>query len=575
MKTHLLIILLILISFSLCAQETDFTVPDSLMMKLKEFRQNDDKRAQTLIDLIEYCFDQRQNEAALPYIKELRNLKFYTEGDYYQTALCDYYYACYLGWTNQLEDAMEWTDRSLGSLENAMQNEETQRLFARIKLVKSHCYFRLNLFSEEYNCLQDGIEAAEIIEDSLLLGKLYNNLGLMYQNIFRIDESFEGLYKSIRYYPNSFSALLNLGITHHIAKQVDTTYQYYDSAYIYMDYALEMAKDKSDSILIFHRIGCMKSFDKKYDEALDYLYRALEGYDQCKSSLYDRSIIRREIALTQKDKGNLGQAMEYIDEAIQMAELGEDLKALVFSYGVRSNIEKQKGNYKAALEDAERLMETEDRISKLQDGDKLVRNEQDLIKRKAQEQLRFEQYKAEQLQRITWIITGIFVFFCLLLTILIVIFNRKRRKLLEMELNVQHREMATKALNQMHVNEVLKDVVNRLKQIQEASDGSQVGLASMIRDLNEMVDDGSEKNFDFLFTKVHPEFYNNLKKDFPDLTTNDLRLCAFIKAKLSIKEIAELNHMNADSVKNSRSRLRKKMGLTDINDSLDDLISKY
>ena len=96
MKRLLLIIIIILLGSPCWAQEDASILPDSLTSQLKEFRQNDDKRAQILIDLIEYCFDHRQHEAALPYIKELRNLKYYTEGDYYQVALCDYYYACFL-----------------------------------------------------------------------------------------------------------------------------------------------------------------------------------------------------------------------------------------------------------------------------------------------------------------------------------------------------------------------------------------------------------------------------------------------------------------------------------------------
>lgn len=574
MKRTLLILILMLASVSGWAQENEFRVPDSLMMKLKENRSDNEMRASNLVDIIEYHIENRKINLAMPYIKELREMKFYTEGDYYRKALCDYYYACYLCNTNQVQDAMQWIEHSIDALENAMENNYSRRLFVRISLVKGSCLFRLNLFSEEYNCLQDGIEVAEIIADSILLGKLYNNLGLMYQNIFRIDESFESLYKSIRYYTNNFAALLNLGITHNMAKLVDSTYQYFDSAYIYMDYALDVAKDKYDSVSIYHRIGCLKAHDNDYEEALDYLYKAMEVYDQCNSSLYERSIIRREIAIVQKNMGNLDQAMELINEAIQMAEFGEDLKVLCFSYGVRSDIEKRMGNYKAALEDAEKLMETNDKISKLQDGDKLVQNEHDLIKRKAQEQLRFEQFKAKQKQRTTWIVIGILIFFSLTTAIMLAMINRKRCKMLELELNIQNREITSKVMAQMHFNEVLGDVVGKLDEISH-KDEAKNGLNHVIKDLKDMVDNGSKKDFDYYFVQIHPDFYKKLSDDFPNLTQNDLRLCAFIKAKMNTKDIAALNNMSADSVKNSRSRLRKKLGITDVNASLSDFVSKY
>ena len=127
----------------------------------------------------------------------------------------------------------------------------------------------------------------------------------------------------------------------------------------------------------------------------------------------------------------------------------------------------------------------------------------------------------------------------------------------------------------MHVNEVLGDVVEKLSKIQNTPNGGGTSLTSTIHDLKEMVDDGSKKDFDYYFVQVHPDFYKHLSADFPDLTPNDLRLCAFVVAKLNIKEIAELNNMSADSVKNARSRLRKKLGLTDPNASLLTFLSKY
>ena len=579
MKSLLRSIFLTLFAFlalSATAQEkaTALALPDSLVGKLKENRQNDDVRGKALVDIIEYLFEHRQHEAALPYIKELRNLKYYNEGDYYQVALCDYYYACYLCNTNQPQEALRWVEKSFDSLENAIENADTRKLFVRISLTKGSCYFKLNLYSEEYNCLQEGLEVAEIDQDSLLLWKLHNNLGVMYQNLYRNRESFESLLKALKYSPNNFTVLFNLAIGHTLAKEMDSTYQSYDSAYLYMYQALNVAKSKEDSVSVLYRLGCMKAMDKSYEESKDYLTRALNYYEQ-NGALHNLCFTKRELAIIERDMGNLDRALEHINETIQIAEFGDESEVLAYCYGIKSEIESKLGYFEAAYYDAENQKKAAEKLSQSRNEEKLFQSEQNWFIIKAQEQLRYEQFKAKQKQRTTWIVASILVFFCMVIAILLISMNRKRRKMLELKLNAQNREMASKALNQMHVNEVLEDIVNRLNQIQNTSEGTEVGLSSMIHDLNEMVDDGSKKDFDYFFVKVHPDFYANLKKDFPDLTTNDLRLCAFIKAKLSTKEIAELNNMSADSVKNSRSRLRKKMGLTDPNESLDNLISKY
>ena len=557
-------------------EATTLALPDSLVGKLKENRQNDDVRGKALADIIEYLFEHRQHEAALPYIKELRNLKYYTEGDYYQVALCDYYYACYIG-KNDPREALQWADKSLEALKNTIENKDTSKLYARIKLAKSGCLVLLNLLPEAYNSTQEGIEMAEKISDSVLLGKLYNNMGIMYLQADRIQESFSSFQKSLRNLPNNFEALYNLCIAHSVAKELDSTYQYYDSAYFYKEHLLVAARNRQDTTATYYRTGCMKSFERKYDEAILFLLQAYENMreneniEQFGLDFYNMWGTLRELSLVSLNMGHLDQALEFIDKAIQMAETSNHIDALASSFGIKSDILSRKGDYKAAYEYAQKQQECNAELNQLQDVVKLSQYERDLLLRESEEQLRYEKQK----QQTTWIVAGLLAFFSILVAILLVVYNRKRRRMLELELDAQHREMTSKALNQMHVNEVLGDVVEKLSKIQNTPNGGGTSLTSTIHDLKEMVDDGSKKDFDYYFVQVHPDFYKHLSADFPDLTPNDLRLCAFVVAKLNIKEIAELNNMSADSVKNARSRLRKKLGLTDPNASLLTFLSKY
>ena len=69
--------------------------------------------------------------------------------------------------------------------------------------------------------------------------------------------------------------------------------------------------------------------------------------------------------------------------------------------------------------------------------------------------------------------------------------------------------------------------------------------------------------------KLFEEAFNNADKDFlkkikaihPKLTSNDLRLCAYLRLNLSSKEIAPLLNISPRSVEVKRYRLRKKMDL--------------
>ncbi|MFP3591488.1 transcriptional regulator [Chryseobacterium sp. SIMBA_038] len=63
------------------------------------------------------------------------------------------------------------------------------------------------------------------------------------------------------------------------------------------------------------------------------------------------------------------------------------------------------------------------------------------------------------------------------------------------------------------------------------------------------------------FKQLYPEFCNNLNT-YPGLTSNDIRLCAFIKLNFSNKEIAEYANISVRTVESQKYRLRVKIGLS-------------
>ena len=70
-----------------------------------------------------------------------------------------------------------------------------------------------------------------------------------------------------------------------------------------------------------------------------------------------------------------------------------------------------------------------------------------------------------------------------------------------------------------------------------------------------------DNTFEIQMDELHQEFFKKLRKDFPELTRYDLRLCAYLKLGFNSKEIANLLNIMPSSVYISRSRLRKKLDL--------------
>ncbi|MDA3942912.1 MAG: helix-turn-helix transcriptional regulator [Bacteroidetes bacterium] len=69
------------------------------------------------------------------------------------------------------------------------------------------------------------------------------------------------------------------------------------------------------------------------------------------------------------------------------------------------------------------------------------------------------------------------------------------------------------------------------------------------------------------FEKLYPDFRQSLQKIIPDITANELKLCALLRLNLSSKEVSQILNITPASVNKARYRIRKKIGL----DSKEDL----
>jgi hypothetical protein len=65
--------------------------------------------------------------------------------------------------------------------------------------------------------------------------------------------------------------------------------------------------------------------------------------------------------------------------------------------------------------------------------------------------------------------------------------------------------------------------------------------------------------FKYHFEKVHPDFFNKLKSIAPTLSVNELRLCAYLRANFSTKEIASLTNTTVRGVQQAKYRINQKL----------------
>lgn len=146
---------------------------------------------------------------------------------------------------------------------------------------------------------------------------------------------------------------------------------------------------------------------------------------------------------------------------------------------------------------------------------------------------------------------------------------------LKQKIELSDKQITSNTLIQLNKNEILNSVIEKLQNVKSkfAVSNHEI-IDETISDLKKSLAKNNWDNFLDQFEKVHESFFINLNKISDQLTFNEKRLCALIRLKMSIKEIATMNNSSSRSVEMARYRLRKKLNLTGSDESLDDFLEK-
>lgn len=135
---------------------------------------------------------------------------------------------------------------------------------------------------------------------------------------------------------------------------------------------------------------------------------------------------------------------------------------------------------------------------------------------------------------------------------------------LKQELDFKTKELTTSALNLIQKNEALENLKKSVEEIRRLPDDQLKGkLNSIINTVNYSFSlDKDWDSFRIHFEQVHKGFFENLLRKYPDLTPNDLKICALMRLQLETKEMASILDISPESAKVARHRLRKKLNLS-------------
>ena len=139
-----------------------------------------------------------------------------------------------------------------------------------------------------------------------------------------------------------------------------------------------------------------------------------------------------------------------------------------------------------------------------------------------------------------------------------------REENLSLEIKKKNSALASATLNNIKKNELLTDLVIDMNKIDGELVNSSLHLPvkKVIKKIkNNLLDKEDWLTFQLHFNNSHTQFFQKLREKHQDLSSNEIKLSAYLKLNLSSKEIAALMHVAITSVEQSRYRLRKKINL--------------
>ncbi len=281
------------------------------------------------------------------------------------------------------------------------------------------------------------------------------------------------------------------------------------------------------------------------------------------------------------------------EEAIKALQRSYKLADSVGSLPELRNVSNELSNAYYALGNYEEALKYDILNSMLDDSINYQVNIQKITRLQLQydyrKNLQLEDYKYER----TWFLYLIFVLsllFIILFAVLMYIRQngitqqhiQKEKRLaigntaMQHELLFKEKQLEDNILFLVSKNELITNIIEKLVTLKSSLQQINKNfIDEIISDLKSGVTDHIWNEFELRFNQIHSGFYNNLNIHFPNLSANEKKLCAFLKLNMTTKEISAISKQSTKSIEGARTRLRKKLKLTETDLNLTEFLSNF
>lgn len=423
--------------------------------------------------------------------------------------------------------------------------------------------------------------------------------------------------------------LINIGAIYYQIEELDKALKYFLEAKGLFENEQVIEEDDANYSQIY--IGIYNNIANVYDElndnpqALIYYKQALAVAKQYRE--YEHiGVISKNIGDLYIEMEKMSDALPYIKESIDARQRIEDYTGLATSYYVLGlyfskgqHDDKAIDAYKQSLQYGLNsnawlsIIETSQTLSELfkakddyqqtfeyfqiyhqyQDSLRMQNSTKQRMAIEFDYELKQRQQEWEVEQRRTrYLHLGIGVALFIIASYLLMLFSlakarEKRIRLekknlqlentgLEQDLKLKKKELTTNVMYLVRKNELMKEVSNRLMDsLGNLKAENKKVIHSIMVELQQGLDNDIWEEFEVRFNQVHSDFYDALRKHFPLLTPNEVKLSAFLRLNMSSKEISAITHQSIRSIEVARTRLRKKLQLTNTDIGLVNFLNQF
>lgn len=479
----------------------------------------------------------------------------------------------------ELSDLYSHTDflKALNHAKEAL--ELSNSIKSKIFITRSHVRIgNILIFIGNYDeALKNFLFSLKISQENHFLKEEFlclASIGVVTDRVGKFDEALKYYFEALKIYNKSIEEGKPLGEIKNIHGLYNNIGNIYlskneqNTAETYYLKGLKIAEQKNDNInigIICNNLGKIETQRKNHSKAYDYLIKSLDA----RTKINDQSGIAKSyysLSNYYVDINKLEEAKSYAEKSLALGvKLKEPLTRQIssmFLYQINKKLQK----FEVALRYHEQYKQISDSLindNKIQEFTKL--------------QLQFDYEKQEKerqaeqkIVKLTYIIISSSLLLGMIILGLLFFLSRSRNKRIQLEneklekdMLIKNKELTTNVIYLLKKNELIDGITARLLKLRDKLKEENIEpIQKIIIDLQSLTEKEVWDEFEVRFQSVHEEFYQNLKKRFPDLSPSEIKLAAFLRLNMTSKDIAALTGQSINSLETARYRLRKKLGIT-------------